>query len=533
VLTWGATDAAAGLVKARVVSQHPNPCPGQAARVPLANAPFLLTRRGAEPKRGRLDAKGSLRTKIDGRGPAKLTIILADQRVRVVPPNDLDATPPVVDPKPYRFTYRYEGGGGRKFVILAGHQDAGAASVWTWLDRGAAVAAKALPTGVRLQRVDAIFKNGYEPGGLDDIESSAYDHGNREILVGSRGRADQFEPWVLLHEYGHHLRYHFGDLGPSSRGPHDHNAAYPDQPALPFSEGFSHAFAAIVIGDPSLKLRCRVDVDLSTTPVTPEPPDRRYAQYNELSVAGVFWGLARRLANGNRQTGLARILTALKIYRRAGQPVGHMRDLRDALIEAGLEPTAGRHLALSAVFAGQRMSWGMKVFACPGCDPEEEGGTGLERERAWVILRGPYGECAGTGDNPIFGARGALGYTSADDCLVSGGTVPNETSLGLGEAAVAFPYLANNAHRDSHVFSVGWSCDIDECPASRLIELDIYNGDCVGDSLEACGQNGENLLEGRVFRASVTVMRGQEVEAVRFDGAGGCTVIPTGEDCGV
>ena len=55
-------------------------------------------------------------------------------------------------------------------------------------------------------------------------------------------------------------------------------------------EGFSHAFAALVLGGPKLlTLGCQVKMDLGATPATPLPSDRRFAQYNETAIASIVW----------------------------------------------------------------------------------------------------------------------------------------------------------------------------------------------------------------------------------------------------
>jgi hypothetical protein len=516
-----AAPATAGTVTGKFVySTGDNACPGQPARAPLANAPFRVKRKGAKAVKGRLDAKGSFKARIrGGRGPAEVEVTLADKELRVMPPG--------AGAKPYSFSHKFDGGAGHVFFILSGDQSGGTGSIWSALDRGRTVALKALPPGVKLRLVTAIFKNEFDPGGEDDVASSAYDPATEEILVGSRGRPDQFEPWVLLHEYGHHVHDHLGEIGPEAQGEHNADDVYPDQPALPFSEGFAHAFAAIVRENPVLGTQCRTAVNISTEPVTPAPQQKRYSQYNELSNAAVFWGLATALGRGDRQKGLARILTALKIYRRDGGPARHPRDLRDALIEAGFEKTRARNQELTNVFAAQRMNWAMSVHACPGCESE----AAYQDEETWVTLRGPYGECAYQGRDGYV-ADGALAYTRADDCSVFAGVVVSGLRVNT-EAGVLFPYLANNAHRGRHVFSVGWRCTSDDCPGSTLVSLNVHSGDCADSDRGWCGDNDGNPLAGRVFTANVTVPNGQEVEAVEFDGAGKCRIIPSGEDCGV
>src|SRR4051812_36260975 len=232
LLAGGAPGASAGTVTGKFVHDA-GECPGQPARVPLADAPFRVSRNGAKTVTGRLNSKGSLRARIGGRGPAKLTVTLADRRIRVMPPG--------AGAKPYSFGHVYQRGRGHVVVILSGDQSGGAANIWSLLHGGADVAAKALPPGVRLRRVTAIFKDEYDAAADDDISSSAYDPASEEILVGSRGRADQWEPWVLLHEYGHHVHRLVAPIGPEQQGEHSADGVYPDQPALPFAEGFAHA----------------------------------------------------------------------------------------------------------------------------------------------------------------------------------------------------------------------------------------------------------------------------------------------------
>jgi hypothetical protein len=106
-----------------------------------------------------------------------------------------------------------------------------------------------------------------------------------------------------------------------------------------------------------------------------------------------------------------------------------------------------------------------------------------------------------------------------------------DTTPVTGSASVQFPYLAGGAHRGRNVFVVGWSCASEDCPGSRTISIDVANGNCASDLW--CGENEDNPLRGRAFSATVTVPNGQEVEAVEFDGAGKCRIIPTGADCGV
>src|SRR3954453_12422692 len=140
----GAADARAGTVSGKFVHDASD-CPGKASRAPLANAPFVLRRRGTKTLHGRLNGKGSFHARIGGRGPAKLTVKLADGRLRVMPPGKGAA--------PYGFSHVYEHARGHAFVILSGDQSGGAANIWSLLDRGSRVAAKVKPPGVELTRV--------------------------------------------------------------------------------------------------------------------------------------------------------------------------------------------------------------------------------------------------------------------------------------------------------------------------------------------------------------------------------------------
>lgn len=416
---------------------------------PLSHAELVLRRAGGPAARVRLDARGRFATRLRGHGDARGRLRLDGPLLTVAGYGDTEpitiavGAPIDVDRGRARVTLRVDGAGGE-------HR---AASVWAILARAAVLTERAAPKHVRLAKVVAHVDPGHRPPGTGDVpgSSTAYDHGR--IYVDSVSRADEFEPWVLLHEYGHFVLEQVANPSLPASGAHDLELSYPDRPALAWSEGFAHAFAALVQGGPKLGTLCRRGVDLATRPATPRPRDGADSvAYNEIANAGIAYRVAALLGGGRAADGLGALLEALHAFaRRRGHGPNDLRDLRDALILGGFERTQGDHDAFSEVWDDQGvLGYGLGVRYTLTPDGGSCGGFSFEADgmdcdiRRSIEVRGPGGfSCAASARDlgPAHDERerrmeGGLPHAWQDDCLVSSDSV-----------WVRFPYLPGGDHR--------------------------------------------------------------------------------------
>lgn len=541
----GLADPAAGAAatkEIKIKAQYEAPsCPsGKGSMQPLPRAK-LLVEFGSRTIRDRLNDQGVANLKLKGKARELKAKVVLDGDLLAVSPYDKDAPYSYVDGLKLTDKKTY----GLKIQEL---EKAGAASAWAILSRGAKVGQAAAPAGIDLGKVIARYDSGRGPtAGLPDLPGSetAYDADKSEILIDSRTRADEFEPWVLNHEYGHHVLEKVANPGPDAAGAHDFERSYPDQPALPWSEGFAHAFAAIVAKNPVLGTLCRTGVNIGASPAVPASKNEPWLnQYHEISIAGVLWGLTTHFGGGNQQAGLKPLLKALHAFwGNYGGPTS-LREALDALVEGGLEKgSAAEHVAIAQRFLDQGVYW--RVTANAAAADFREAGSQADYELHLDLEGpGPYGACESTIDDggPEFaltgmllteldtwigeiGAEGGLPYTSRDDCLVFGadGKQPYDGVAG-GAFWLHLPYLARQVHH-SGTFSLGatWLCSDaqvedpepkDICTSDRLYQIGFAAGSRPG------------------VLSNVSLPRGGRVELLRFDATGKeCTFVPTGEDC--
>ena len=116
----------------------------------------------------------------------------------------------------------------------------GAANIYTVLEAGARLAKETSP--VALPKVRARWRYaGDLIGWLGDHLPSQYNVTNDSLQVGGTlhdGYRDEWLEFPLLHEYAHHILKYVADP-PDAVGRHRYDTAYPDNPALPWSEGFA------------------------------------------------------------------------------------------------------------------------------------------------------------------------------------------------------------------------------------------------------------------------------------------------------
>ena len=537
------------------------------SQAPLPGAEVLIRPAQGREITARLDSRGRFHVRLPATLPIKAWVVLQDRLLSVAPdetgagPYHIPLGALVFHQKDRSLVLR------RRFVITGDNFD-GAANIWRVLHEGGLVAERVSP--VHLPPVTARWTYGrdFSAGG------SHYDSANQTIYVGSAGGThDEWESWPLLHEYGHHLLSAVADPGPgASTEGIDHSliSVEENRPALPWSEGFAHAFAAIVLQDPVLHLNCQWKGDLSAHPVHPMPENQRLAQYNEGAIAGVIWGLADHFGNGNVRAGLKLFLAAVASYRHDGHPPQSIREVRDALILGGLEHASRDEFdTIDKIFAAQRIAWGLFVTLDYKDSVPDQGGS-----LGWQ-LQGP-GAYAGCGYDPntegsYYGpdaerpfswgigkiVEGGLPYTWQDDCLMDGAIAScfcGGDTAQSGTFWLRFPYLADEGHLNGqYTLSATWTCngrfdpqtgsDV-PCTSSTKWHVAVDSG--VWGS-RADTQYGpfftqhegpqswirpEALPQGTI-EDDLDLPKNQSVPVVAFDAFGHCTLLPSNQDCSV
>jgi hypothetical protein len=441
--------------------------------------------------------------------------------------------------------------------LIAGDGPAGAANIWSVLNLGARVGRAASP--VHLPKIWARwrFKSDLKTwiGDSPPNTHTHWDPNDETIYVAGHrhGNRDDWEPFILLHEYGHALLQFVAD--PSSPGgEHTITGVYKSEPALPYEEGFGDAYAAAVLKTGVLGLGCnRANViNLDSTPATPRPDVERLAQYNEVAIAAVIWKLVNHFGAGDSHAGLRPFLEALHSYKRDGHPPQSTREMRDALIEGGLEKNSpAEHIAIDKIFAAERIAWGL--FVEVQFPDYVSGGV-----RADQVLSGPgaYSSCRLADGDPSYDygppdlpfswtsgllVQGGLAYTWQSDCLLSGSYVfLDQTNLAAAEMWLRFPYLPGNAHLSPFVYSVDLTCQTTAsytCPASYSVKLLIATGVWGSTPDQAYATDPAQtwvrpeVLPGLII-ATVTLPTNVLTQVVSFDGNGNCE-LSSGADCGV
>ncbi len=410
------------------------------------------------------------------------------------------------------------------------------------VQRAARVAAVTAPR--QLRRVTVLVRDTPLPG-----QGEIYFDAPATIQVATEGSYDpRWEPTPLVHEYGHFILHSLGAEGPDG-GEHDLGKSFPTRPTLAWNEGFSTAFAAVVLkeGRGLLTFQCGPQSNLGVQPARPELAtnvDSRYAQYSETRVAGVVYQVIARLGGGER--GLKRLLTSIGSYRRDAHSVWTARDLRDLIVQA-FERSGADHTAVDQIFRGQGIIWDRSVnVGIPGTDPEvaKTAQAGLTMT---VRVSGPGGfDCPTTTDiDPtvtvlvdgpalVFGekrADGGLGFSTADDCYLSTGTTVvdflKSHAFGGDSATIPFPYLAGGAHWSGQytVFAT-FTCQFEPtadpaaayCPTGMQVLITASNLTLLSYA--------PNIRD-----APLVLPRGVETPVATFTAKGDCMI--AGLDCGV
>lgn len=537
-LTSIAAEPAVAATRVKVgVTYRWQPCSSAAdrlAQLKPVTAGTLVLKRGGRTRRVSLLAGATMpaRVALPGKGRIRALLELQTPRVRVTDSAGGLITIQLPAQAPRR---------GRVAFVIRGEDRAADVNALIALQRAARLAAVTAPR--QLPRVTAQITN---RAGVAFFDSPT----RIEVPNGAGSDADaRWEPTELVHEYGHLVLHTFGAEGPDG-GDHFITQSYPDRPTLAWTEGFSNAFAALVLdeGRGALTFGCRPFVNLAVQPATPQlasDADRRYAQYSEVRVAGATYQLAQRL--GGRTRGLKRLLDAVTRYRRDGHAVWTARDLRDAVVQS-FERTGADHSAYSAVFWGQGMRWDRKVNV--GLAPVD-----AERDRIvqagmtmTVRVAGPGGfNCRTTtdidpldtlvvdGSLPVIGAKradGGLSFSNADDCYLSTGTTTVDFltphAFGFDSATIPFPYLAGGAHwGGAYTVYATYTCtfepasdpNIRYCPAA--LQTDV-RADNLGLLV---------TVPSAAAPARIALPRGVETQVATFRANGDCTVATT--NCGI
>lgn len=523
-------------------------------QAPLAGAELLVRAADGRVITTRLDGRGRFDVLLPPALPVKAWAVLSD--------SELSVSPDAAGAGPYHIplgAVAFQQGRRlvlRRRFVITGPGFEGAANIWTVLHKGTTVASAASP--VRLPAVTARWSYGRDlsAGGTH------YDPSNHTIYVGSEGGTrDEWEPWPLLHEYGHHMLYIVADPQ-ASGGDHSLVSVHPTEPALPWSEGFAHAFAAIVLKEPLLTLSCQEKADFSSVPVHPPPSDTKLAQYNEAAIGAVLWRLTGHLGGGNLVSGLRVILRALHAH-----PAHSMRDFRDALISDGhIETTADEHQTIDEIFGDQRIAWGIAIVGIGPNFNADVYGPGLADELT-VNISGaaPYDSCHLASDvGPAYGSpgyaqgdlpgwlyggggfvgfagRGGLSYAWQSDCITDadgvasywGGT--GSYDYGSDQTLlfyIPFPYAGDGRPSGDHKYtvSVGYTCATsgngESCPTSIPVDVQMNNGAQFRDGgpIPASALNVTDL--------NVTLQLNAYVPVLEFDGIGHCHSLVDSEDCG-
>jgi hypothetical protein len=530
-------------------------CPSGTAVTSIPGAKLAVTI-GSSTVHKVLDAHGTAELDVPSTATkARATVTLDGQLLQVAPYSSST---------PYSFTDALTLTNKSTFKVEPQlSDDRGAASVWTILSQGKALALSSMPAGVTLTKLIARYEPGHGPtGGVDVLgHNTKYDKTDHEILVDSVSYADEFEPWVLLHEYGHYVLDAVADPGPNATGPHSIDQSYRTQPALPWSEGFAHAYAAIVRNNPVLGTACRTGVNLSAHPAVPhslDGPDLN--QYHEASIGGVVWGLASYYGAGNVRAGLGSVLGALhKFHAKYGGPVS-ASEARDAMTEFGDGHDTGVQQAIGNVFDDQRLRWGFSM--------QEVSETVHGQGGGWVFPWARGGSCnmsypypypvTSSGEDAFFagpegfdqgvynhGAApvvdGPLDYTRQDECweTVRGHYLDNTDLYSLIQT---MPYQADQAHRNQDtVLGVVFQCvqANNECSgSSRTVTISVGtgvwhrpDGQTYLDSVKPLHPVTLTMTVPPVTRS--TLLPSDIVPVAKVDAQGHCkTLVGATQDCG-
>jgi hypothetical protein len=424
----------------------------------------------------------------------------------------------------------------------------GAANIFSTLQKGARVGSQA---PVPIPKVNARWRYASDlTSWLGDRTPSQYDGTNQIYIGGQQAGAfrDEYERYPLLHEYAHHILDTAANPGPNSDGSHSFELVFPNRPALPWSEGFADAFAAIVTNTPQLTLGCAVRRNFAAEPATargaptdamapmPPAPNTHLAQYNETTIAGAVWGVAQHLGAGDSKAGFTPLIRALHSH-----PAQSMRDASDALAEDGaIETNPEIQEQIAKILRGQRINWYFDLQTGAGTGQTINSYTELQ-----VKMTGAYScqvvdefaddsgllpEDRGGGLFEI-GGEGGLPYTWHDDCFGFSDGDPTTASPGGPDwFFVEYPYSGSSdpAGDDLHLslrYTCTWPGTPDQCNASFNGYLIIRRG---ADPL------GTGRLARYVTVDNVKLPRNTWVPIMDVDGMGNCTIVAAANlDCSI
>jgi hypothetical protein len=371
----------------------------------------------------------------------------------------------------------------------------------------------------------------------------------------------EWEMAAIAHEYGHLLVSHNAWPGNSKGQKHVFTGAYPDDPILPYDEGFANAFASMAMKTAAPTLNCEPLWDLGADPPTPaiEPADMvRYAQHNEIAVAAAVYRLTALLGDRDQTAGLRKLLTALRTFEaRAGRAPSRMRELHDAVVLSGAAAAPGKDLGdrlarIDGLFGDLGMAWGGGAdadFRAPfddgsfvGTSANNRTGLRLDGRGGVTCVAGDdhsvdYGPLPGGDTLPFSGhlAAGPLGATWIDDCLAR---VVVHHSVRL-----PYPFSADLSHlTGSWTISAFYSCTPGTPPPPDPEDPDPHPEAyaCRGSisvpatatrdyaAYELCQKAFwcSSGLGGTPDPGLVSIPNGGSVVLMRFDAYGGCDLHP-------
>lgn len=572
VLVAGALVASSGSAQAAEIAGRLFYLDRECAGAPTSQSPvpyspkLLLTRAGAETVTTTLAPDGSFSARIGGHGPIKGFVVLNREK-GAAGPKIMVSRPPERGEvaQPFRIPVDIPTDATSSITL----DFPGAVNIWATLNASAEFAQTF--SSEKLPKVTAYWEAGLNVAGGQDISGTYYKPPN-EIWIDAIGEGahDEWDDLVLMHEYFHHVTHSLIVKSPTIKKElknHTMTSVHPHFPMLPFREGTANAFAAVLSGVPEYGENCTPFAQYDPMwPTIPELENPRHVQYNETATAAVMWALAEEFGNvasspspqeiaNRRRAGFATVVRALLTYKQRIGPPASLRELRDALIVAGLESNNYETFRrLNGIFARFDIGWGY-VVNMQFTDNRSEGSLANYEIALRVDGPGAYNGCRLTDDRddgpyplqgndpanrqwprPI-GAYGGLDYAWQDECLPGGGDgTPNEDStIRNAFLWLRFPFLVGGAHLATlaqdvpgqepnlpYALSATYVCMTEEDPPdARYV--------CTGDrsvTVEIIvGQQDPMVFE------DVLLTRDASTTMFEFDALGRCKFVPRGEDC--
>ena len=354
------------------------------------------------------------------------------------------------------------------FVLRRSESDDGHVSTLIELQRGARFASRNAPRRLPVLTANVVDGPVASRPGTGFAAPARIVVGKGSSGFGGTGDTDaQWEPAILLHEYGHFVLH---TVAPDNGPEVDHNwsTSYPEQPNLAWSEGFASAFAALA--RPKLRRTAVPGLrpaggELRGDPRAPgagQRPRRPLRAVERDARRGGRVQVVKRLGGGD--SGFKRLLAGLRAHRRDGHHVWTARDLRDMVVtqfERRRATTSASSRRSAARGCTGRCRSRSASGVVRGGDALGGGGAGRQRRRPRrVQLRAVGRRRQRPEPTPLNGggfalgqrfANGGLSFLDDDDCfLISGdGAVGGDEtphSLGSDHAEVPFPFLAGGGH---------------------------------------------------------------------------------------